>query len=242
MAAQRRRPARALGPQALRAVRGRGAGRRRAAGSTTGAPLLHGGGAVKLVTLDEVSGRRRPSVTRRARRTSSASSRSRPPAGACARTGWRPIAAHERALAARLWRGLDGVPGPAHAAAVAVAAVERVGLASFTLDGHRHPLLAAVLSAEHAIGVRHGCFCAHPLIARLLAIPDRETARLERELAAGRHPQLPGAVRASIGLGTTVADIDRLTEALRGIAGVGAALALSPRGRARWVHARRDAN
>ena len=34
------------------------------------------------------------------------------------------------------------------------------------------------------------------------------------ELRAGKDPELPGAVRASLGLGTTTDDIDALTAAL----------------------------
>jgi Aminotransferase class-V len=106
--------------------------------------------------------------------------------------------------------------------------LDRVGVATFNLDGYRHPLLAAILSAEHAIGVRHGCFCAHPLMTRLLGIPDGEVDRLAAELRAGRRPALPGAVRASLGLGTTTHDIDRLIDALREIAATGA--------RSRYLH------
>jgi selenocysteine lyase/cysteine desulfurase len=98
---------------------------------------------------------------------------------------------------------------------------DRVGVATFNLARYRDPLLAAVLSAEHAIGVRHGCFCAHPLMTHLLDVPSAQSERLHAELRAGRSPQLPGAVRASIGLGTTVEDIDRLTGALREIAARG---------------------
>ena len=54
-------------------------------------------------------------------------------------------------------------------------------------------------------------------------------ARLSEELRAGRRPPLPGAVRASIGLGTTVDDIDVLVGALAEIAASG------PRGRYRYV-------
>jgi hypothetical protein len=55
-------------------------------------------------------------------------------------------------------------------------------------------------------------------MTRLLRVPDDESARLYAELRAGRRPALPGAVRASIGLGTTVADIDRLLAALNEVA------------------------
>jgi selenocysteine lyase/cysteine desulfurase len=42
--------------------------------------------------------------------------------------------------------------------------------------------------------------------------------RLHAELQAGGDPELPGAVRASIGLGTTDTDIDCLVGALQEIA------------------------
>jgi selenocysteine lyase/cysteine desulfurase len=107
--------------------------------------------------------------------------------------------------------------------------VDRVGVATFNLAGYRDPLLAAILSAEHGIGVRHGCFCAHPLMTHLLGVRDRDARRLHDELRAGREPQLPGAVRASLGLGTTAGDVDRLVAALHEIAAHGP--------RHRYVHA-----
>ena len=192
------------------------------------APLLHGGGAVKLVSLDDVvwaDGPERheagsPNVVGVVAL-----------AAACRRLreyGMEAVAAHEQTLARRLRYALEDVPGlrvlrlwPSTAA--------RVGLATFTLAGQPHARLAAVLSAEHAIGVRHGCFCAHPLISELLGLTGGDIARLSGRLRAGRRPQLPGAVRASIGLGTTPADIDRLAEALREVAGSG------PRCRYRYV-------
>ena len=97
-------------------------------------------------------------------------------------------------------------------------------MACFALHGYRHPLLAAILSAEHAIGVRHGCFCAHPLIVHLLGIPHGEVQRLRAELQAGSTPPLPGAVRASLGLGSTEQDVDLLIGALDDIARHGPAL------------------
>ena len=98
---------------------------------------------------------------------------------------------------------------------------DRVGVATFNLDGYRHPLLAAILSAEHAIAVRHGCFCAHPLMTRLLGTPDDELVRLAAELRDGRRPALPGAVRASLGIGTTPDDVGHLIDALQEIAAAG---------------------
>ena len=104
--------------------------------------------------------------------------------------GMDGLARRERALAFRLWAGLAEVPGLQVHTLWRPGATDRVGFATFTLEGYRPPLLAAILSAEHAIGVRHGCF----------------------------SPIVPGAVRASLGLGTTPEDIDRLHDALQEIA------------------------
>ena len=103
--------------------------------------------------------------------------------------GMDDLARRERALAFRLWAGLAEVPGLQVHTLWRPGATDRVGVATFTLDGYRHPLLSAILGAEHAIGVRHGCFSA---------------------IASG-------AVRASLGLGTTPEDIDRLLDALQEI-------------------------
>jgi selenocysteine lyase/cysteine desulfurase len=183
-----------------------------------GAPLLHGGGAIELVTLDDVVWAGAPE---RHEAGSPNVIGAVALAAACRSLltlGMDAVAEHEQVLAQRLRNGLAEVPGLELLALWEGAGVDRVGVATFNLDGYRHPLLAAILSAEHAIGVRHGCFCAHPLMARLLGIGDAELGRLRADLRAGRRPALPGAVRASIGLGTTVEDVDLLLDALDEIA------------------------
>jgi selenocysteine lyase/cysteine desulfurase len=100
---------------------------------------------------------------------------------------------HERALRERLSTGLASLPGVRQLRIWADSA-EPTGVVGFTVDGADPGLVAAYLSAEHGIGVRDGRFCAHPLLARL-GIPE-------------------GALRASVGVGTTFADVDRLVAAL----------------------------
>lgn len=183
-----------------------------------GAPLLQGGGAVRLVTLDEVIWADAPDRFE----AGTPNVVGVVALGAACRVlsalGMDAVAEHERELAGRLGRGLDSAPGLERLSLWPGEDVDRVGVATFALAGLRHPLLAAVLSAEHAIGVRHGCFCAHPLITHLLGVTDEQLGRLRAELLAGRQPALPGAVRASIGLGTSTEDIDRLTGALQDVA------------------------
>jgi selenocysteine lyase/cysteine desulfurase len=181
---------------------------------TAGEPLLHGGGAVRLVTLDEVIWERTPERYEAGSPNVVGVIALAAACRALTRLGMTTVAAHERALARRLWASLERIPGLRSYTLWPVGSVDRVGVATFNLDGLRHPLVAAALSAEHAIGVRHGCFCAHPLITHLLELPCTEVERLRRAIRAGERPPLPGAVRASPGLGTTAADLSRLTSAL----------------------------
>ncbi len=102
--------------------------------------------------------------------------------------------AHEAALRTALVAGLEAVPG-VRVVRVWDDAVDPVGVVTFAVEGHDPGLVAAYLSAEHGIGVRDGRFCAHPLLARL-----------------GYDA---GAIRASVGVGTTGADVVRLVEAVR---------------------------
>jgi selenocysteine lyase/cysteine desulfurase len=185
-----------------------------------GEPLLHGGGAIELVTLDEVVWAGAPERHEAGSPNVVGAVALAAACRALLDLGMDTVAAHERTLSAHLWGALAGIPG-LRRLTLWPDDVDRVGVATFILDGYRHPLLAAILSAEYAIGVRHGCFCAHPLIARLLGLPDDEVERLAAELRAGQHVALPGAVRASLGLGTTTHDVDRLIDALREISATG---------------------
>ncbi|MPZ82876.1 MAG: aminotransferase class V-fold PLP-dependent enzyme [Actinophytocola sp.] len=117
------------------------------------------------------------------------------------RNGWPAVVAHERTLLTRLRAGLATVPGLRELSLFG-AGHDRVGVVSFAVDGQDPGLVAAVLSAEHGIGVRDGAFCAHIATDRLLSAAGASGTR---------------AVRASLGLGTTTEHVDRLAAALRGL-------------------------
>src|SRR4051812_27628388 len=121
-------------------------------------------------------------------------------ATACRELGELPdgvLGAHETQLRDRLVAGLRTLPG-VRVLSIWPDATERIGVVSFTLAGHDPGRLAAVLSAEHGIGVRDGRFCAHPLMTRL--VPDGA-----------------GAVRVSLGGGSCGADVDALLLALEDV-------------------------
>jgi selenocysteine lyase/cysteine desulfurase len=182
-----------------------------------GEPLLRGGGAIELVTLDEVVWADAPERYEAGSPNVVGAVALGTACRILGQLGMQRVEAHERGLSARLAAGLARVPGLRPLTLWDDPTVDRVALATFELEGYRHPLLAAILSAEHAIGVRHGCFCAHPLLAHLLGVPDGELEALRAELRSGGRPALPGAVRASMGLGSTAQDVDRLVDALAGI-------------------------
>ncbi len=183
---------------------------------TEGDPFLAGGGAVDLVGLDEVVWTEPPDREEAGSPNVVGAVALHAAIDALAEIGWPAIIAHDRHIARLLRDGLAAIPG------VTVLGpdlrTETLPVATFTVEGTSHALVAARLSAEHAIGVRHGCFCAHPYLMRLLGLSDAEVREFRSELRRGDRTRIPGAVRASAGVNTTEADIDRLLSAVASLA------------------------
>jgi selenocysteine lyase/cysteine desulfurase len=120
-------------------------------------------------------------------------------------TGWDVLVSHERVLATRLRQGLADIPG-IRQLGLWDGDHPRVGVVSFSVDHVAgapadQRLVATVLAAEHGIGVRDGAFCAHQAVHAMLC-------------DVGAH-EFDRALRASIGIGTTVEHVDRLLVALQ---------------------------
>jgi selenocysteine lyase/cysteine desulfurase len=113
-------------------------------------------------------------------------------------------AGYEDHLVKRLREGLSQVDGVEELRTFAADA-DRVGIVSFAARGRDSADLAQTLARKHHIGLRDGLFCAHPLARRLLG---------EASVRAGWDGVPATALRASIGLGTTEADVDALVTAL----------------------------
>jgi selenocysteine lyase/cysteine desulfurase len=178
-----------------------------------GDPFLAGGGAVDLVDLDEVIWTEPPDREEAGSPNVIGAVAFGAAMDELGRIGWDHIEAHESALSTQLHEGLrdiEGVrvlgPGPG---------TDTLAVTSFTVDGMHHALVAARLSAEFGIGVRHGCFCAHPYLMRLLGVGSAGLAEARAAVLRGDRSQIPGAVRASCGLGTSSDDIEALLDALR---------------------------
>ena len=137
-----------------------------------GDPFLAGGGAVDLVDLDEVVWTDPPEREEAgspnvlgAVALHAAIDEARPHRLAAHRTTRRAPRPPAALRARRHRRRHRARPRPD---------TPTLPIATFTVDGIHHALVAARLSAEYGIGVRHGCFCAHPYLMRLLHLSDEE--------------------------------------------------------------------
>jgi selenocysteine lyase/cysteine desulfurase len=182
----------------------------------TGDPFLAGGGAVDLVDLEEIVWTDPPEREEAGSPNVLGAVALHAAIDELRRIGWDSIIEHDRVMAARLRAGLAAIDGVRLLGTVPGDALPVV---TFVVDGVAHSLLAARLSAEDAIGVRHGCFCAHPYLLRLLQLGPDEVAEYHAAVRRGDRRRMPGAVRASAGLSTTDADIDRFLTAVARIAG-----------------------
>ncbi len=184
-----------------------------------GDPDMVGGGTVDIVTLDDVLWTGLPDKEE-------AGSPNVVGAVALAQAmrcldqiGMEALAAHEAQLTARLLRKLNRTPGvrvygdtdPGRAA-------DRVGVIPFNVEGMSHYLIAAILSIEGGIGVRHGCFCAHPYLLRLMNVPPEDARAYQEEIRQGIKMNLPGLVRVSFGCYNTEDEVDWFAEMLERVA------------------------
>ena len=129
------------------------------------------------------------------------------------------VAAHEGELTRYAIDRLGRVPGlTVHGPTETSGPTGKLGVIPFTIAGIDHGLVGAVLGYEHGVGVRSGCFCAHPYIAHLLQL-DRADAMAWVELARdGDKRGAPGMVRISFGCYNDMSDVDVAVSGLEQLA------------------------
>jgi selenocysteine lyase/cysteine desulfurase len=181
-----------------------------------GDPFLAGGGAVDLVDLDEVTWTDPPEREEAGSPNVIGAIALHAAIDELHRFGSEAIKQHDNEIAQRLRRGLAAIDrvrvlGPS-------LDTPTLPVATFVVDRVPHALVAARLSAEHGIGVRHGCFCAHPYLLRLLGLSDDEVHTYREAVRRGDRRTMPGAVRASGSLSTGSPDVDRFLTAVDDIA------------------------
>ncbi len=189
-----------------------------------GDPDLVGGGVIDIVTLERTVWAEPPERDE----AGSPNVVGAVALGVAAQTleefGWPVLEEHETTLTAYLLDRIREVPGVHVLGSSEVLPdsagnlPDRLGVVSFVLEGVPHALVAAVLGHEYGIGVRHGCFCAHPYLLELLQVSPQEAARYQADIERHDRSNIPGAVRASLGIYNTQEEINTFVEALGEIA------------------------
>jgi selenocysteine lyase/cysteine desulfurase len=180
-----------------------------------GDPFLVGGGAVDLVDLEEVVWTTPPEREEAGSPNVIGAVALHAAIDKLASVGFSSIERHDNEISAALREGLSAIDavhllGPEPS-------VRTLPVASFVVEGVPHALVAARLSAEFGIGVRHGCFCAHPYLVRLLAMKGASLETFRAMARGHERAALPGAVRASGGLTSTIRGVERLIRAVDAI-------------------------
>jgi selenocysteine lyase/cysteine desulfurase len=184
-----------------------------------GAPEVMGGGAISIVTWDDTVWADLPDREE----AGSPNVIGAVALGVAIETlvelGFDDMLRHEDELGDHLLQSLRGIRGVTVLGEPdAKRGAERLGLASFVIEGVHHGLAAAALSHEWGVAVRNGCFCANPYVFHLLNMSKEEVESVEGEVIADRRKALPGAVRASLAPYNDRTEVDRFADAVRHIA------------------------
>jgi selenocysteine lyase/cysteine desulfurase len=181
-----------------------------------GDPDMSGGGTVEIVTLDDVVWAGPPDREEAGSPNTIGAVALAAAIQQLQEVGMEAVADHEAGLTGHALEQLRKIPGiTLYGDGEPSGAANRLGVIPFKIDGLSHFLVASVLGYEYAIGVRSGCFCAHPYILHLLDVPPNEAKNVRARMLAGDKSDMPGLVRLSFGLYNSTRDIDALCEALQ---------------------------
>ncbi len=184
-------------------------------GFMDGPPDYCGGGTVRIVTLDEVYWADMPDKDEAGSPNVLGAIAMAIAAETLMEKGMENIAEHERDLTAYTldrMRSTDGIT--VYGETDPSRASEKVGVIPFNINGTDHSLAASIIGYEGGIGVRNGCFCAHPYVVNLLKLDESETARWRVQFLGGDKSEMPGMIRMSFGCYSNREDVDRLFEAI----------------------------
>jgi len=179
-----------------------------------GVPDLTGGGTVDIVTLDEVLWTSPPERDEAGSPNTIGAIALAAAINQLESIGMEKVAEHEAHLTSYTLDQLnkiDGIkvygdPDPKQAS-------ERLGVIPFNMQDISHFLVSAILGYEYGVGVRNGCFCAHPYVLHLLNISQSRSQQVQNQIINGDRSNMPGFVRASFGLYNSKDDVDLLIDA-----------------------------
>lgn len=183
-----------------------------------GEPEMKGGGTVEIVTLDSVVWAGPPEKDEAGSPNTIGAVALAAAANQLKAVDMDMVASHEAeitAYAITKFNGIDGLviygDNDPHQAN------NRLGVIPVAFENTHHFLAAAVLGFEFGIGIRSGCFCAHPYILHLLGLNAQESNTIREKMLAGDKSVMPGMLRVSFGLYNTKEEVDILVDALERI-------------------------
>lgn len=184
-----------------------------------GEPEYRGGGTIEFVALDSVAWADGPDRDEAGTPNVVGAVALAAAIEVMQRIGMDQIASHEADLTAYALHRMAQIEGlQIYGDDAPQRAANRLGVIPFNLGSLPHALVAAVLGTEFGIGVRNGCFCAHPYLIRLLGLSDDDVQIVRSRMIDGDKGAMPGMVRVSFGMYNSRADVDALIAALRRIA------------------------
>jgi selenocysteine lyase/cysteine desulfurase len=183
-----------------------------------GVPDMTGGGTVEIVTLDDVVWTMPPERDEAGSPNTIGAIAMAAAVSQLEHIGMDVVAQHEAQLTAYTLEQLKliddvivyGDTNPDRAA-------DRLGVIPFNFSDLSHFLVAAILGHEYAVGIRNGCFCAHPYVLHLLNITPEQSEIVRQNILSGDRSQMPGFLRASFGLYNSTEEIDIFVDALKQI-------------------------
>lgn len=129
--------------------------------------------------------------------------------------GFDPIIEHEADLTAHALKKMNGMDEIiVYGDKEPDNARQRLGVISFNVRNMDHALVSAILSYEGGVGVRSGCFCAHPYVKCLLGVTPEQAREVEKHILTRDRSKIPGTIRISFGLYNTKEEIDYFCDML----------------------------
>ena len=92
---------------------------------------------------------------------------------------------------------------------------DMVGVIPFNVKEIHHSKVAILLADKGGIGVRNGCFCAHPYIHSLLGLNASDISDVQRDILFGRYNKVPGLVRVSFGVYNNKKEVKKFIKTLK---------------------------
>jgi cysteine desulfurase/selenocysteine lyase len=183
-----------------------------------GPPDYRGGGTIDIVTLDDVYWAEPPERDEAGSPNVVGAVALATSIRILSEVGMDAIAAHEMEMTHYTLRKLNQLDGiKVYGSGDPDRLDDRLGVIAFEVEGMPHSKVAAILGFEGGIGVRNGCFCAHPYILQLLKVSEEKARVHQQEIIDHDRSHLPGLVRASFGCYNTLDEIDHLVGMLERI-------------------------